>query len=141
MTETLDSLKPEKLLSGYPGIPRTTESRHLDLLILTSEAPPIVSGISTCIGKLAGPTGVLVAPGDSDALRAALPRLVEDPQRLERLQTDSWLGAQAFSWENCIDSYESILFGAVRGRYVRLHGIAMLPGIDQQADDNKEAIR
>lgn len=37
-------------------VPRPEEavaSRPLDILIVTSEAPPIVSGISTCIGRLA----------------------------------------------------------------------------------------
>ena len=59
----------------------------------------------------------MVAPGNPDALRDALTGLADDSERLEALQADSWLAAQALSRERCIDSYESVLFGAVRSRY------------------------
>jgi hypothetical protein len=49
-------------VSGHPqaGAPAGDAGpgrRPLDILIVTSEAPPIVSGISTCIDKLA--TGLI----------------------------------------------------------------------------------
>lgn len=53
MTETLD-IRPENLGAGYARAVDATRSRPLDVLVITSEAPPIVSGISTCIGRLAG---------------------------------------------------------------------------------------
>lgn len=144
----LGRLSDEELQQQYDAadvivLPSVTCAEAFGLVLLEGMAAGCVPVASDLPGvrDVAGPTGVLVAPGDSDALRAALTGLVEDTQRLERLQTDSWLAAQAFSWESCLDSYESVLFDAVRGRYARLHGIAMLPEIDQQADDNKEAIR
>jgi len=53
MTETLD-VRPGNLGAGYARAVDVTRYRPLDVLVITSEAPPIVSGISTCIGRLAG---------------------------------------------------------------------------------------
>jgi len=44
-------------LAGPPADDAVPGRRPLDILILTSEAPPVVSGISTCIDKLA--TGLI----------------------------------------------------------------------------------
>ena len=117
-------------------LPSVTRAEAFGLVLLEGMAAGCVPVASDLPGvrDVAGPTGVLVAPGDSGALRAALAGLAEDGGRLESLQADSWLAAQALSWERCIDSYESVLFDAVRSRYAQLHGIAMLPEIDQQDD-------
>ena len=56
MTGTLD-IRPENLSvghAGYASAVKATRSRPLDVLVITSEAPPIVSGISTCIARLSG---------------------------------------------------------------------------------------
>ena len=47
-------------------------------------------------------------------------------------RTASWLAAQTLSWERCVASYEGVLLDAVRSRYARLHGLAILPEVDQQ---------
>ena len=52
--------------------------------------------------------------------------------RLEELQVASWLAAQTLSWERCVASYEQVLLDAVRSRYARLHGLAILPEVDQR---------
>lgn len=52
MTGILD-LRPEKLGAAYAKAADAVKSRPLDVLVITSEAPPIVSGISTCIARLA----------------------------------------------------------------------------------------
>ena len=36
------------------GSKHASAERPLDVLIVTSEAPPIISGISTCVARLAG---------------------------------------------------------------------------------------
>ena len=46
-----------QLVAGQPADGAIPGRRPLDILIVTSEAPPIVSGISTCIDKLA--TGLI----------------------------------------------------------------------------------
>ena len=53
MTQMLDPLKPENPHVGSAKALDMAGSRPLDVLIMTSEAPPIVSGISTCIERLA----------------------------------------------------------------------------------------
>lgn len=45
-------LSPDKRKAGYAQAADATAFRPLDVLIVTSEAPPIISGISTCIGRL-----------------------------------------------------------------------------------------
>src|ERR1039457_3066786 len=46
-----------QLLAGQPADGAIPFRRPLDIMIVTSEAPPIVSGISTCIDRLA--TGLI----------------------------------------------------------------------------------
>jgi glycosyltransferase involved in cell wall biosynthesis len=82
------------------------------------------------VRDVAGSTGLLVPPGKPRALRDALRELWRDSDRLEKLQEDSWLAAQALSWERCVASYENVLVDAVRSRYARLHGVAVLPEVD-----------
>ena len=45
MTETLDLAKPENFSISYAKTSNTTGIRPLDVLILTAEAPPIISAI------------------------------------------------------------------------------------------------
>lgn len=70
----------------------------------------------------------------SDALRQALRELADDEARLEQLQIESWLGAQTRTWERCVTSYEyeEVLLDAVRCRYARMNGFAILPELDEQ---------
>ena len=53
MTETLDLAKPENFSISYATTSNTTGTPSLDVLIPTSEAPPIISAIYSCIGRLA----------------------------------------------------------------------------------------
>jgi glycosyltransferase involved in cell wall biosynthesis len=53
VTETLTRPTIVELLSGHVPATDVSGCRPLDVLIVTSEAPPIVSGISTCIERLA----------------------------------------------------------------------------------------
>lgn len=52
MVETLGRSMPFDIASRPTGSVTDGACRPLDILIVTSEAPPIVSGISTCIGRL-----------------------------------------------------------------------------------------
>ena len=124
-------------------LPSVTRAEAFGLVLLEGMAAgcvPIASDLPG-VRDVARPTGVLVAPGDPGALRDALTGLADDSERLEDLQANSWLAAQALSWERCIESYESVLFDAVRSRYAQLHSIAMLPEIDHQDHSRKEEMR
>lgn len=140
----LGQLSDEELQVQYDAndvvvLPSVTRAEAFGLVLLEGMATgcvPIASDLPG-VSDVAGPTGVLIPPGDSDALRDALTGLVKDSDRLEALQANSWLAAQALSWERCIESYESVLFDAVRNRYAQLHGIAMLPEIGQSVAGNR----
>ena len=143
----LGRLTDEELQEQYDAndvivLPSVARAEASGLVLLEGMAAGCVPVASDLPGvrEVAGPTGVLVLPGDIAELRAALVGLADDNDRLESLQADSWLAAQALSWERCIDSYQSALFDAVRSRFAQLHGIAMLPEIDRQDPGDKEAI-
>ena len=52
------------------GSQHAAADRPLDVLIVTSEAPPIISGISTCVARLAGGLTARAAPRPGDLIRA-----------------------------------------------------------------------
>jgi hypothetical protein len=83
------------------------------------------------VRDIAGPTGLVVPAGDAGALRAALWGLASDAAQLERLQTASRLAARALTWDRCVASYEGVLLEAVCSRYARLHGLTILPELDE----------
>ena len=135
----LGRLPDEKLQEQYESndavvLPSVTCAEAFGLVLLEGMAAGCVPVASDLPGvrDVAGPTGYLVPPGDPYALREALRGLVCDIARLEELQTASWLAAQTLSWERCVASYEGVLLDAVRSRYARLHGLAILPEVDQQ---------
>jgi glycosyltransferase involved in cell wall biosynthesis len=115
-------------------LPSNTRAEAFGLVLLEGMAAGCVPVASDLPGvrDVAGPTGLIVPPGNADALREALHGLACDPARLEEFQAASWLAAQALSWERCVNSYEAVLLDAVRSRYARLHGLAIVPEIDQQ---------
>lgn len=115
-------------------LPSVTRAEAFGLVLLEGMAAGCVPVASDLPGvrDVAGPTGSLVTPGDPGALRKALRGLARDVARLEELQVASWLAAQTLSWERCIASYEGVLLDAVRSRYAQLHGLAILPEVDQQ---------
>lgn len=139
---TDDDLQAQYDAHDVVVLPSVTRAEAFGLVLLEGMAAgcvPIASDLPG-VRDVAGPTGVLVAPGDPDALRDALIGLADDTKRLEALQANSWIAAQALSWERCVASYERVLFAAARSRYVQLHGISMLPDVDHQSDDNKEIV-
>jgi hypothetical protein len=81
---------------------------------------------------------VIVPPRDPKALRQALRGLADDEARLKHLQVESWLAAQTRTWDRCVTSYEEVLLDAVRCRYARLNGFAVLPEVDEQ--DSRQVI-
>jgi hypothetical protein len=86
---------------------------------------------------VAGPTGLVVPPGDAGALRAALRGLAGDPAQLDRLQAASRLAARTLTWDRCVASYEEVLLAAVRSRYARLHGLMVSPELDERVLDER----
>jgi rhamnosyl/mannosyltransferase len=114
-------------------LPSVTTAEAFGLVLIEGMAAGCVPVASDLPGvrDVAGPTGVLVRPGDAGALRAALRGLAADQARLERLQAASKRAAQALTWDRCISSYEGVMLEAVRSRYARLHGLRILPELDE----------
>ncbi len=110
-------------------LPSVTRAEAFGLVLLEGMASGCVPVASDLPGvrDVAGPTGLVVRPGDAAALRGAFRQLASDPERLEQLQHASLRAAQVLSWDRCVASYEQLFLEAVRGRYARLHGLAILP--------------
>ena len=115
-------------------LPSVTRAEAFGLVLLEGMAAGCVPVASALPGvrDVASRTGLLVRPGDPWSLREALRDLASDATRLEELQLASWFAAQTMSWDRCVTSYEEVLVDAVRSRYARLHGLAMLPEVDEQ---------
>lgn len=113
-------------------LPSVTRAEAFGLVLVEGMAAGCVPVASDLPGvrDVAGPTGLVVPPGDAGALRAALRGLARDPAQLERLQAASRLAAGALTWDRCVASYEGILLAAIRSRRARLHGVMVLPEPD-----------
>ncbi len=114
-------------------LPSVTHAEAFGLVLIEGMAAGCVPVASDLPGvrDIAGPTGLVVPPGDADALRAALRGLALDTAQLERLQTASRHAAQALTWDRCVSSYEGVLLEAVRSRYARLHGRTIVPDLPE----------
>ena len=120
-------------ISDAVVLPSVTRAEAFGLVLLEGMAAGCVPVASDLPGvrDIAGPTGLVVPPGNPGALRAALRGLAEDRARLERLQAESMLAAQSLTWDRCVAAYEGVLFEAVYSRYARLHGLRALPELDE----------
>ena len=110
-------------------LPSLTRAEAFGLVLIDGMSAGCVPVASDWPGvsDMAGPTGMLVPPGDPVALREALRTLARDPVQLERLRLASLQRAKTLTWERCVTSYERVMLEAVRSRYARLHGLPTLP--------------
>jgi glycosyltransferase involved in cell wall biosynthesis len=111
-------------------LPSLTRAEAFGLVLLDGMSAGCVPVASDWPGvsDVAGPTGMLVPPGDPVALREALRTLAHDPVQLERLRVASLQRAKTLTWERCVTAYERVMLEAVRSRYARLHGLPAVPG-------------
>jgi glycosyltransferase involved in cell wall biosynthesis len=110
-------------------LPSLTRAEAFGLVLLDGMSAGCVPVASDWPGvsDVAGPTGMLVPPGDPAALREALRTLAHDPVQLERLRVASLQRAKTLTWERCVTAYERVMLEAVRSRYARLHGLPAVP--------------
>ena len=110
-------------------LPSLTRAEAFGLVLLDGMSAGCVPVASDWPGvsDVAGPTGMLVPPGDPIALREALRTLAQDPVHLERLRVASLQRAKTLTWERCVTAYERVMREAVRSRYARLHGLPAVP--------------
>jgi rhamnosyl/mannosyltransferase len=133
-------LQAEYAANDVIVLPSVTLAEAFGLVLVEGMAAGCVPVASDLPGvrDVAGPTGLLIPPGDVGALRAALHCLAHDITRLVDLQAASVRMAEAFSWEHCVVSYERVMLDAVRSRHARLQGLPMLPKLEEQ--DRLEAL-
>jgi rhamnosyl/mannosyltransferase len=119
-------------LADVMVLPSVTRGEAFGLALVEGMAAGCVPVTSDLLGvrDMVGRTGLVVPPGDSDALRAALWELAGDTEQLDRLRTASRLAAEPLTWDRCVASYEGVLLEAARSRYARLHGLTALPELD-----------
>ena len=112
-------------------LPSVTRAEAFGLVLLEGMANGCVPVASDLPGvrDVAGPTGLVVRPGEAKALRDAFSQLAREPKRLDQLKFASRRAAQALSWERCVASYEQLFVDTVRARSARLYGVAILPEI------------
>ena len=92
-------------------LPSTTTAEAFGLVLAEGMAAgcvPVASDLPGVRG-VAQPTGIVVQPGDAEALRRALRLLASDPAQLERMRADSTTRAQQFSIEAMAARYEHVL--------------------------------
>ncbi len=120
-------------------LPSVTRAEAFGLVLVEGMAAGCVPVASDLPGvrDVAGPTGLVVPPGDAGALRAALRGLAGDPAQLDRLQAASRLAARALTWDRCVASYEEVLLTAVRSRHARLYGLMVSPELDERVLDEQ----
>lgn len=76
---------------------------------MAAGTPPVASRISGIDQQINdGTTGLMVEPGDSDALARALNELLEDPEKRRTMGDRSRERARRFSWETVTDEYIDI---------------------------------
>jgi len=119
-------------LADVVVLPSVTQAEAFGLVLVEGMAAGCVPVASDLPGvrDIAGQTGLVVPAGDPDALRTALRGLARDTERLERLQAASRLAVESLTWDRCVASYEGVLLEAARSHYARLHGLTILPELD-----------
>jgi glycosyltransferase involved in cell wall biosynthesis len=99
-------------------LPSTTRAEAFGLVLLEGMIAGCVPVASDLPGvrDVAGPTGLLVAPGDAASLRAALLSLAANPRRLKMLSEASRRTANAQPWEGVSRAYAIAFEDAIHDR-------------------------
>jgi glycosyltransferase involved in cell wall biosynthesis len=77
---------------------------------------PVVATAAGAVPEVVGDAAVLVAPGDEDALAAALDRVLEGGSDVADLVARGSRRSEAFSWSACADGLVALYADAVAGR-------------------------
>ena len=98
--DDLDALYRSALALAYPS---WGEGFGLPVLEAMGRGCPVVTTSVTSLPEVAGDAGVLVEPGDAEALAGALDLLVADPAERERRSRLGRGRARRFTWEASVD--------------------------------------
>lgn len=99
---------------AVPSVPTPGWLEQFGRVVVEAQASgiPVVASASGALPDVVGERGLLVAPGDPEALRAALGRLLDNPGLWGGLRSAGIAGAEGYSWERVADTqmalYQSI---------------------------------
>jgi glycosyltransferase involved in cell wall biosynthesis len=88
--------------------PSLRESFGMVLLEAMAAGNAIVATDDTGIAEVVGDAGILVPPGDVGAIRAALIRLIAEPELRARLRSQSLQHIEDFSWDAILAQHLSV---------------------------------
>lgn len=120
--ELLGRVRPEETgaliaASAVVLMPSLEETFGLVALETAQQGRPIVASRVEGLAEVVvdGETGLLVPPGDVEALAGAVAALLADPDRGERLGANARAReAEHFSWERHLDAYEALYHRVAR---------------------------
>jgi glycosyltransferase involved in cell wall biosynthesis len=107
----------EAVVSVLPMYDAGVSQGHVRLCDAVDAGVPVVATRTRSLeGYVSdGETAVLVAPGDAEALRAEIDRLVGDPAERERLARAAFERAVAWTWEDYLAAIEAFGLAHARG--------------------------
>ncbi|TQM09843.1 glycosyltransferase [Pseudonocardia kunmingensis] len=111
-----DVLHAEYDASDVVVLPSVTQAEAFGLVVLEGMAAGCVPVVSDLPGvrDVVADAGVVVAPRDAAALRAALVALATDGDHREHLGRLARKRAESLSWDACVDAYEDALLEITR---------------------------
>lgn len=97
------------------ALPSTSRAEAFGLVLLEGMAAGCVPVAASLPGvaDVAGPTGLLVRPGDAEDLRRALLSLATDSERVRRLGHASQERARTMGWDKTLRGYEELFRDAL----------------------------
>jgi glycosyltransferase involved in cell wall biosynthesis len=112
------------------ALPSITTAEAYGLVLMEGMSAGCVPLASDLPGvrEVAARSGLVVPPGDAQALQRALTRLLDDPDLLARLSTASLEYAKSLSVEVMADSYAQAMHTAIAGNMERRAGAAIPSG-------------
>jgi glycosyltransferase involved in cell wall biosynthesis len=86
---------------AVPSVPVPGWLEQFGRVVVEAQASgvPVVASASGALPDVVGSSGILVNPGDADALRSALVGLLDDPARWSGLREAGQEAASRYSWE------------------------------------------
>ncbi|HEY4928811.1 MAG TPA: glycosyltransferase [Acidimicrobiales bacterium] len=96
----LPALYPGLDVLAVPSVPVPGWIEQFGRVVVEAQASgvPVVASASGALPEVVGDRGLLVPPGDSVALRAALGRLLDEPGLWLELRAAGVVGAEDYSW-------------------------------------------
>jgi len=101
---------------AVPSVPTPGWLEQFGRVVVEAQASgiPVVASASGALPDVVGERGLLVAPGDPEALRAALGRLLDEPGLWGGLRSAGIAGAEGYSWERVADT-QMALYRSIAG--------------------------